>query len=226
MDKVYRILFIGNSYTYYNDMPSSYFARICKEAAYNVEVDTVVRGGWTLEQHADPASETGAEVIARLSGEPYDFVVLQEQSLRPVIDTERFFSAVRVLVERIRRTGAIPILYCTWSRKEGSQKLDEYGLTKESMTRALVDAYGTIASELDVAVSYVGLAFYDVGDDVMLYSPDKSHPSPEGSYLAALCLFYSIFGKSDKVSDGGLDCDVARRLERSAKSAVFGIVEF
>ena len=37
-DKEYRILFIGNSYTYFNEMPTELFSVIAKEAGYSVEV--------------------------------------------------------------------------------------------------------------------------------------------------------------------------------------------
>lgn len=225
MKEKYRILFIGNSYTYFNDMPSL-FVQISEKAGYTVEVDSVVRGGWTLEKHALLTSETGAEVEARLCGEPYDYVILQEQSVRPAVDPELFYCAVRKLVGRVRQTGAVPVLYSTWGRKVGSVKLNELGLTHESMTYALARAYRDIASELGVAVSYVGLAFLDVGEAVELYDPDKSHPSLEGSYLAALTLFFTVFGDTDAVYSCGLDKQTVSRLVSGARRAVYHTPNF
>ena len=225
-DKEYRILFIGNSYTYFNEMPTELFSIIAKEAGYSVEVESVVRGGWTLEKQADPESETGSVVSSLLSGNAYDYVILQEQSLRPALNSSPFYSAVRTLVSRIRDTGARPLLYSTWGRKAGSPKLTEHGLTNESMTYSLARAYRDIGRELDTTVSYVGLAFYDVGDRVELYNSDMSRPSREGSYLAALTLFLSIFGDSEHLSDCGISPDITSVLKQAARKAVFDTPEF
>lgn len=224
--KKYRILFIGNSYTYFNDMPKSLFEVIAREAGIELEAESVVKGGWTLERHADPNGETGALVARQLSGEPYDYVILQEQSLRPAIDREPFFGAVRDLTDRIRATGAVPILYSTWGRKPGSPKLKEINMTNESMTYALARAYQSVGDELAVSVAHVGLAFYDIGDEIELYDPDMTHPSREGSYLAALTLFMRIFGECERPACCGIASDTALRLQSAARMAVFGTHEF
>ena len=224
--KKYRVLFIGNSYTYFNDMPKALFEAIAKEAGLEIEVDSVVKGGWTLEKHADPDGETGAVVAGKLAGEPYDYVVLQEQSLRPAIEPEPFFEAVRDLSGRIRATGAEPVLYSTWGRKPGSPKLEEINMTNESMTYSLARSYRSIGEELDIPVAYVGLAFYDIGDSIELYNADKTHPSKEGSYLAALTLFLRVFGDRDAFSMCGIDEAAALKLQAAAKKAVFNTPVF
>ena len=126
--RTYRILFIGNSHTYFNDMPRSLFEPIARSAGYDVEIDSVVKGGWTLDRHLDINSATGEDIERALTGAPYDYVVLQEQSLLPMTERERFHSSVRKFVSRIRGTGATPILYATWARKTGSVKLTELGV--------------------------------------------------------------------------------------------------
>ncbi len=220
-----RILFIGNSYTYFNDMPKSIFEKIAEEAGVDVEVDSVVKGGWSLEKHADPEGETGKVVAEKLKGEPYDYVILQEQSLRPVIDPEPFFAAVRKLSCRFRATGAEPLLYSTWGRKPGSPKLDEIKMTNETMTYALARAYRDIGEDLGIPVAYVGLAFFDVGGSIELYNADMTHPSKEGSYLAALTLFIKMFGDRESFCPCGIDGDLAARLQAAARKAVFCTTE-
>lgn len=224
--KKYRILFIGNSYTYFNDMPKSIFEVIAKQAGLDVEVESVVKGGWTLERHADPEGETGAIVAEKLAGEPYDYVILQEQSVYPATEPDRFFKAARDLVGRIKETGAQPVLYSTWGRKPGSVKLEEINMTNESMTYALARSYRSIGEELDIPVAYVGLAFYDIGDSIELYNADKTHPSKEGSYLAALTLLMRIFGDRDAFSTCGIDEAAALKLQAAAKKAVFNTPVF
>ena len=225
-DKVYQILFIGNSYTYYNDMPTVYFQKIAEACGYKIQVTTVTKGGYKLSKHADPADPYGERVAAYLSVSGlYDYVILQEQSVLPATDPEAFYASVRNLAERIRAVGAKPVLYATWGRKEGCEKLTEIGMTNESMTWSIMAAYVSIGKELDIPVVPVGLAFLDVNTnaDIELYDPDMSHPSAYGSYLAAMSLFSGIFGVvPDETSyKGNFTTEEARVLCEAAKKAVF-----
>ena len=232
MKKNPSILFIGNSYTYYNDMPTAIFEKIARAAGYDITVNSITKGGWSLEQHANPDEEfCGVRVDAALKKDApvkYDFVILQEQSLRPARDdaAHRFHTAVRYLSERIKETGATPLLYSTWGRKEGSPNLDEFGWTNESMTWRLAASYLAAANELDIPVAHVGLAFFDVyraHPEIELYHKDKSHPSYAGSFLAALTIFTKIFGENVNKSDfcGELDEATVKILRDAAISAVF-----
>ena len=104
MKKSYSILFIGNSYTYYNDMPAEIFKKIAVAAGYDVEVTAITKGSHKLSEFADPTDNYGAKVERALtSGKKYDYVVLQEQSVRPASDdAPLFFEAVRSLTARVR----------------------------------------------------------------------------------------------------------------------------
>lgn len=226
-DKSYSILFIGNSYTYYNDMPYALFAPMAEAEGYDVSVTAITKGAHTLAKFADPTDEYGKKVEDALSGdEKYDFVILQEQSVRPAgKDKEAFYAAVRNLAERIRATGAAPVLYATWGRKAGSQTLDTYGWTNESMTRLLAESYAAIGEELSIPVLHVGLAFHDVYtscDEIDLYNADLSHPSYEGSYLAAATLFGGIFGvrPSEIAYRDALTDETAHLLLSAAEAAL------
>ena len=54
MGKKLRLLFIGNSHTYYNDMPLM-AAKKARAAGYDCEVTMIAHGGWFLAQHvAEP----------------------------------------------------------------------------------------------------------------------------------------------------------------------------
>ena len=49
-----RILFIGNSHTFYNDMPMM-VKRWAEDAGYSCHVTMLAHGGWYLAQHAEEA---------------------------------------------------------------------------------------------------------------------------------------------------------------------------
>lgn len=196
-DKTYNILFIGNSYTFYNDMPAAFFSPMAQSCGYKVNVEAITKGAYTLEKFADPKDNYGMLVNNALSGATkYDYVIIQEQSVRPAVSSGAFFDGVRSLAEKIRTAGAQPVLYATWGRKDGSDTLTKYDFSSEEMTWKLAAAYDAIGKELDIPVVQVGAAFYDVyhGSSIELYNDDKSHPSPAGSYLAAMALTCGIFG--------------------------------
>ena len=169
----HRVLFIGNSYTYCNDLPEL-FGRIARAYGYNVEIRSVTKGGHKLEWHADPNDECGAMTEALLGNEHFDAAVLQEYSIRPALeDKTPFFSAVQMLCGKLRRNGVLRILlYQTWGRKEPCETLAEHGWTNREMTLRLAAAYEKIAAEQGCLLSPVGTAFYDVNTnhpEVVLY---------------------------------------------------------
>ena len=233
-DKKYSILFIGNSYTKRYSMPTEIFEPMAKAAGYDVEVTAILNGGHTLLQFADPNDTYGAQVAAELSPEnygKYDYVVIQEQSLRPVTDTGKFYDGVRALVEKIRAVGATPVLYSHWGRKTGSPDLINLKLTNESMTWKLAAVGEAIGNELDIPVAYVGLAFFDVYTNepgVELYDDDLYHPVYNGSYLAAATIFAKIFGVDPTTvyySGDLVDTAAFVALPTAAKKAVFNTPE-
>lgn len=225
-DRVYRILFIGNSYTYYNDMPTGYFQRIAQISGYQVCVTAITKGRHSLGQFLDPTDPYGEKVAAALSvPNAYDYVVIQEQSVLPATDREAFYASVREMAARVRAAGAKPVLYATWGRKTGSDTLEQIKMTNTSMTWSVAAAYGKAGETLEIPVAHAGLAFYDVYQNsaIELYNPDLTHPSQTGSLLAAMTLFMRIFGgEPDKTALK--ECFASEETEilyEAARKAVF-----
>lgn len=224
--KPYKILFVGNSYTYYNNMPVRYFGELMEAAGYKVRVVSLTKGAWTLLKSSDSQDELGSKVDSMIRNQDFDFVILQEQSMTPALNPEAFYTGVRRLDKKIRESGATPVLYATWGRKKGSGDLTDYGLTDETMTWKLAAAYETMGETLDIPVAHVGLAFWDIvlnQKGLALHDPDMSHPSAEGSYLAALTLFARITGIDPTTVDyeGGVNPNIEPILKEAARKAVF-----
>ena len=225
--KTVRILFVGNSYT--NIMVPDLFEEFAIAAGYDVEIFSVVKNSWSLTQFADPQDTGGGRLENMLSGKnQFDYVVLQEKSIRPALDEELslFYSAVRNLTARIEAKGAQTILYSTWGRKTGSTALTDNNLTNESMTWKVAASYQAIGKELGLPVAYVGLAFYDVYTNqskIDVYDPDKTHPSYAGNYLSAATLFATIFQVDPTTVPfiGKLTEAEATYLREAARKAVF-----
>ena len=228
-DKTYNILFIGNSYTYTNDMPRVFFEKMAESCGYKVRITAITKGSYTLEKLADTTDPYGGKVMANLSTPgSYDYVILQEQSIRPITEPEKFRAAASDLNGRIRAIGAQPVLYATWGRQSGSETLADLGLTNESMTWKLAAEYAAVGAELDIPVSHVGVAFYEVNTTtgIELYNEDLSHPAIEGSYLAALTLFCGIFGVDPEAVSYGANIPAydVTAMQSAAKKVIFNDV--
>ena len=228
------VLFIGNSYTYYHDMPTQIFSNIAQAAGYEPNVISVTCGGYSLEQHADPQNTYGLKVASYLLPKNinmFDFVVMQEQSQRPAYNNRApFYDAVRTISAKAQAINAKPILYSTWGRRGGSVDLKMYGMNNESMTWRLAAGYTAIGEELNIPVGHVGLAFYEVytgNSGIELYDDDATHPSYAGSYLAAMTLFSKMTGIDPTTVDfvGELTEAEAAVLKQAAKNAVFNTPE-
>jgi len=229
-DKIYSVLFIGNSYTKRYNMATEIFLPMAQAAGYAITSEAIVNGGHTLEEYNDPNDEFGSKVAKALSEDnygKYDYVILQEQSLRPITETAKFYGAVRALSQKIKAVGATPVLYATWGRKTGSPDLATLNLTNESMTWKMSAIYNAIAQELNIPIAFTGLAFYDVytNTNIEIYDDDLYHPIYAGSYLVASTIFAEIFNYDPREIDfdgnGTISSETAKELRKAAYRAVF-----
>ncbi len=190
-----RILFIGNSFTYFNNMPFI-LQQLAAAAGTEIYTRMVAYGGARLVQYLDPAYPGCPDAEAALTAADWDAVVLQEQSYTPYKDPAAFIASVQKWTMKIHRacTNARIFLYQTWSYREDSAVLQET-ITDTDYTgfyEGLRIGYEAAARETGAAVVPVGTAFYRISrelPDVNLFAPDDYHPSPQGS-LAAAMTFY------------------------------------
>ena len=189
-----RVFFLGNSYTAVNDLPYV-FAALAWSGGHRVDTAAIAPGGWSLADHAaDPDTQT---TLAALH---WDWVVLQEQSEIPAVESDRqqlMYPGARELVTAIRAAGAQPIFYETWAHRDGwpSAGLPDY----HSMQLAIDQAYDFISQDQSAALAPVGRAWAEIVNDDPnpgLWQGDGSHPTAKGTYLAACVLYAVIFHES------------------------------
>ena len=225
--KIYRILFIGNSFTYRNDMPTDIFRKVCESAGYKLSIQTITNGGHYLWEFASLTDEYGKRVHEALKTKQYDIVIIQEQSGNAIANPARFYDGVRDLAALVKENGAELWLFETWGYKEGYSKLPTHGGTTAVMEMKLRAAYSAIAEEVGASVAYVGAAMIDVHTnhpEYDLYNADLYHPSRVGSILAALTICASVFrcDVRDISYKGGLDAEALSILKEAAYNAAFG----
>ena len=192
--KKIRVLFIGNSYTFFNNLPK--LVEVIAAAQTDgprIETEAVVRGGLSLKVHW----EDGKALEAIRKG-GWDFVSLQEHSLlgnppapgaQPAIsDPAAYFEYAGKFAAEIKKAGARTLLYATWAREDHPEQ-----------QRRLDDAFVRLARQIDAAIVPVGLAWTITRIEspaIRLHTPDRSHPTAAGSYLAALLFYQTITGKA------------------------------
>jgi hypothetical protein len=192
-DKTMRkVLFIGNSFTNRNDLPET-FSRIARSAAPPrlFETQRIIANGMSLKTHWNRGLAPAA-----IKREPWDFVVLQEQSTLPLKGRAKMHESITLFDEEIRRQGARTVLYMTWARRGAFDRQDE-----------LSDAYESIGRQLGSLVVPVGRAWQLAlkhDPSLVLHDKDGSHPNAIGSYLAA-CVFAAVLGD---LNPEGLASDV------------------
>ncbi len=192
------VLFIGNSYTYVNNLPQM-LVDLAASKGDIVYSSSQTAGGATFQYHAgNPAT------YSAIQAEPWDYVVLQAQSQEPSfpdsqVDTQTLPYAVQLADSVYSSNFCSEILYfLTWGRENGDPQWQPIS-TYDGMQARLRSAYLRFADSTQGSVSPVGAVWKYVRDNhptIQLYSADESHPSVAGTYLAACTFYTSVFRKS------------------------------
>ena len=180
-----RVLFIGNSYTYENGGMNTIlqeFVQVAQPGHYFI-ADAVTAGGATLEMHYNNAS-----TLEAIEEGNWDYVILQEQSTRPIENPELMYEYATLLDGVITGAGAETAFFMTWARAYDP-----------GMIEGLAAAYNYIGEQLDAMVCPVGRAWQNSlqqNPELILHLSDDSHPNVWGTYLS-ICVFYAcLFGES------------------------------
>ena len=224
----YDVLFLGNSYTSFNNLPQL-VSDIANSMGDTVNFDSNTPGGATFNAHS-----TNATTLSKISQNEWDFVVLQAQSQEPSFSPGQVANDVypyaQILIDSIAQNSSCtePLFYMTWGRKYGDQQncvayppICSY----EGMQDRLRKSYLEMANTHNASVSPVGIAWKNamaLDSNIELYTTDNSHPSLLGSYLAACTFYSSIFKKSSvgSSSTAGIDSATAVFLQTVASSTV------
>ena len=199
-----RILFVGNSYLYYNDSLHNHVNRMAAERFPERAELTIYKsatiGGSTLSHHnLDHLLDSKNIGVT----DNFELVILQGGSSESLSENSRneFYRQVEEKVKTIRAKGAEAALYMTHAYVKPHKAFSPM------MINDIKDTYVKAGNDNSILVIPVGLAFaeaYDQRPEIKLHkSFDGSHPSLLGTYLASCVVFKSIFNASPV----GLDYD-------------------
>lgn len=193
LPKDFKVLFIGNSYTYVNSVPVI-FAQLGKSRGRYIIWDMVAPGGYSFESHMlNPPKKNAKDCIAQ---KKWDIVVLQDQSQTPaMMPPTSTLRGAKLLKAEIDKIGAQICYYMTPAHYEPDANNKHMWAEMQDM---LNNGYNAAAKETGGIMAPVGEAFrmnYDEDYTRMIHSNDHSHFSKAGSYLAAMVLYCAITGE-------------------------------
>lgn len=224
-----KVLFLGNSYTAYNNLPQM-TASVALSAGDTLVFQSNVPGGTTLRQHSTNATSLG--LIAQGN---WDYVVLQEQSQYPAFPDAQVAAEVYPFARKLdslitAANGCTEtVFYRTWGRKNGDQQNCPFFppvCTYAGMDSMLALRYRIMADSNRAVLSPVGQVWKrlrQLNPNIELYNPDESHPSMAGSYAAA-CTFYATFFRKNPLlitDNQSLPASDALAIRQAVKTVVY-----
>lgn len=213
-----HVLFVGNSYTFANDLPGMLAKLSVAGRQRRIVHESEAPGGCTFQRHVAEGRAARAMAARR-----WDYVVLQEQSQMPVVDPARTLEFGGLLDRAAREAGAATLFFQTWARAAEPAMQDGLSATYAELARRAAAAADGSPGAVVVPVGEAWRRALGIDPPPALHVADGSHPSPAGTYLAA-CVFYAVIhGESPVGLPGrmaGLDDAAARPLQEAAWASV------
>ena len=174
-----RVLFVGNSFTYFYNLPQVVNAMSAFSDKVHIETRTSLVGGSSIAQHLN--QEKGTQTVEILNNQTFDYVVINHHSLATIDDADRFFEDSKKMVELVRSKNAIPVFMMTWAYD-----------SNPLMIKTISAKYDDVGKRLGVDVVPCGNLFTEVRKwrpDLNMFDDDDKHPSKHGTYLNGLAFF-------------------------------------
>jgi hypothetical protein len=178
-----RVLFIGNSLTYVNDLPGMLKALADSAGGDRIAVAMVAFPDFNLEDHR--AQGVAQREIAKGG---WELVVLQQGPSSVEENRAQLRLSTDSFAVRMRAVNARPALYSVWPT---SSRRQDFTRAIESYTLAAADVNGLL-----IPVAAAWLAAWRRDSTLALYDLDGLHPAPMGTYLAALVFYARITGRT------------------------------
>ena len=176
-----RVLFVGNSLTYFNDLGAMVAAVAHAAGDTAVRTATVAFPDYALEDHIAEGT-----AVRTLRDARWEYVVMQQgpsslpENQLLLIDGAKRFDPL------VRAAGAEPVLYMVWPQRG---RPGDFPAVRTSYRNAAASVRGIFAPAGDAWT-----ALWELHPTIELYNPDGLHPNPAGTYLAAIVILHQIRG--------------------------------
>lgn len=204
-----RVLFIGNSLTYANDLPAIVKA-IAEHNKKKFTYKMIAFPNFSLEDHLNKG-----DAVKAIKENEWDFVVLQQGSSALPESRENLLEFTRRFAAEIKKTNAKPALFMVWTLE--NRKFD-FDRVRESYSLAAKEAGGVF---LPAGESW--REAWKEKKELKLYS-DGLHPTPFGSYLAAAVIYQRLFDETtfeipSKIKTNSITLELSKEEKELLKNA-------
>lgn len=242
-DDTLRFLFLGNSLMFYNDMPNI-FNNMAKSAGKDVYVASVTEGSATISKFASVSTTIGAQTKRLLTNSKWDYVIIEPSRRITPYDTTVLngeIAAAKKIQDLAKAAGAEVLLYSVWGNNSGSLKVYEQtddvttvgketkNISRVAHAKFMYEVAEKVSEALgNVTIIKTGYGFENFiaeNPDINLYHSDKTHPSLEGSFLAAATVYGTVF--NERSVDSGYTQGIAsaqKLLEAADKTVIDGVI--
>lgn len=176
----YRVLMIGNSLTYQNQLPALLEALADSAGVEDLYVQMIAFPDYALEDHV-----ARGDAVRAIRRGNWRYVVMQQGPSALPSSRDHLVHWSGILGGEVRKVGARPALYAVWPSQARSVDFD-----------AVHESYGAAAAAVDGALLPAGRAWqaaWSRDPALALYGPDAFHPSVMGTYLAALVMLKRFY---------------------------------
>ena len=209
------VAFIGNNYTYTNDLPKL-ASQLAQHVGYSLEVFSYVRSGASLYTHVESLG-----TVRQLERRSFDYVVLQDQGVAPVLASNTEQAQALVDAAQVGNPDVSIVYYVTPSYRDGLGTVETF----DQFTASLLSGYRSYRATTGGELALVGPAYQMVVDDATapftaadLWQADGGQLELLGSYLAAAVIVSELFDSSvvGAAVPDGIDPDHGRYLQQVA----------
>ncbi|AXT59467.1 hypothetical protein D1816_03565 [Aquimarina sp. AD10] len=182
--KTLKVLFVGNSYTYVENIPQI-TSIISDSLQTKLITKKSVIGGAKLRDHW--LGNRGLKTKEIIKKNKFDIVVLQEWSLGTIYESDSIRKYAKLFCDLIKDKGAKPYLYQTWAREKVPQHQE-----------TIAKVYEEVATANEATIVPVGRAWElakQLRPTIKLYDADGTHPSRLGAFLSAYTFATTITGE-------------------------------
>lgn len=178
------VLFVGNSYTYFNNLPHIVSALSDSTDTKLITEKSVIGGAW-LHQHWRGLRELKSKEM--IENGSYDVIILQENSLGAINAPDSTIKYMKKFRDLAKSKGAQPYIFLVWAR----EKVPQYHAELEEI-------YNQISRENDIPIIPIGDAWKlarSYRPDGTLFHSDGTHPSNMGTFLTAAVIVGQLTGE-------------------------------
>ncbi|GJQ62870.1 MAG: hypothetical protein SCALA702_19230 [Melioribacteraceae bacterium] len=178
------ILFVGNSYTYFNNL-HQVVEVLSDSTEIKIVADHSTYPGAHLSDHY--YSYKGIKTVDKIKSGDYDAVILQDFSMQGVYAPDSIDYYVSRFAKISKECGVKLYLFETWAREIVPQYQEE-----------ITSAYSKAALNSGAEILPVGRIWKlarEINPNLEFFRTDGTHPSPLGTFLTAMTMLYKFTGE-------------------------------